>query len=184
MGVGCGLMWTQLRLCYSHLPLLYSCSWWSVIVEFIGDCTLLLGLSYMIPHGTNFRVRVSPRGRPAPMMTSTLSRYVFGGLLTAGSGYLIQSGNTVWAKDSGGSGEPSLSHHVPTRKQQLAKLRQTTSVKPLDVLVIGGGATGTGCAVDAATRWEALDGVSADRGGGSSHACARLYCTGASALPW
>jgi hypothetical protein len=41
---------------------------------------------------------------------------------------------------------------VPTRAEQLTKLRTGTKDRPFDVLVIGGGATGTGCALDAATR--------------------------------
>jgi hypothetical protein len=41
---------------------------------------------------------------------------------------------------------------VPSRAQQLTHLAQGTEDSPYDVLVIGGGATGTGCAVDAATR--------------------------------
>ena len=41
---------------------------------------------------------------------------------------------------------------VPSREEQLAKLAQGTKDSPYDVLIIGGGATGTGCAVDASTR--------------------------------
>jgi glycerol-3-phosphate dehydrogenase len=41
---------------------------------------------------------------------------------------------------------------VPTREQQLARLRAGSKEHPFDVLIIGGGATGTGCALDAATR--------------------------------
>ena len=37
---------------------------------------------------------------------------------------------------------------LPTRKEQLRRLREDD----FDVLVIGGGATGSGCALDAATR--------------------------------
>lgn len=43
---------------------------------------------------------------------------------------------------------------VPSRSEQLRRLGQHGSASnPYDVLIIGGGATGTGCAVDAATRW-------------------------------
>lgn len=42
---------------------------------------------------------------------------------------------------------------VPSRQEQLKSLSEATASKPYDVLIIGGGATGTGCAVDAATRW-------------------------------
>ena len=41
---------------------------------------------------------------------------------------------------------------VPSRKEQLRKLADGSEHNPFDVLVIGGGATGTGCALDAATR--------------------------------
>ena len=37
---------------------------------------------------------------------------------------------------------------LPTRKEQIKRLREDE----FDVLVIGGGATGSGCALDAATR--------------------------------
>lgn len=45
---------------------------------------------------------------------------------------------------------------VPSRDQQLQKLAQGTLSNPYDVLIIGGGATGTGCAVDAVTRYAVL----------------------------
>jgi len=41
---------------------------------------------------------------------------------------------------------------VPGRAEQLRRLREGTRDKPFDVLIVGGGATGTGCALDAATR--------------------------------
>ena len=41
---------------------------------------------------------------------------------------------------------------IPSRGDQLAKLAHGTERDPFDVLIIGGGATGTGCAVDAITR--------------------------------
>ena len=41
---------------------------------------------------------------------------------------------------------------IPSRADQLAKLAHGTESDPFDVLIIGGGATGTGCAVDAITR--------------------------------
>ncbi len=41
---------------------------------------------------------------------------------------------------------------VPSRQQQLQHLANGTADNPFDLLIIGGGATGTGCAVDAATR--------------------------------
>lgn len=42
---------------------------------------------------------------------------------------------------------------VPPRAAQLATLRHGTRENPFDVLIIGGGATGAGCAVDAVSRW-------------------------------
>ncbi|KAJ7422910.1 Glycerol-3-phosphate dehydrogenase, mitochondrial [Willisornis vidua] len=42
-----------------------------------------------------------------------------------------------------------VKNHLPTREQQILALQTTTE---FDVLVIGGGATGCGCALDAATR--------------------------------
>lgn len=41
---------------------------------------------------------------------------------------------------------------LPTRKDTWAALRAATAGAPLDILVIGGGATGAGAALDAATR--------------------------------
>lgn len=41
---------------------------------------------------------------------------------------------------------------LPSRSEQLRQLSTGDPVAPFDVLVIGGGATGTGCALDAATR--------------------------------
>ncbi|NXI20833.1 GPDM protein, partial [Sterrhoptilus dennistouni] len=46
-------------------------------------------------------------------------------------------------------GAPVRKEHLPSREQQLAALQ---SGEEFDVLVIGGGATGCGCALDAATR--------------------------------
>lgn len=46
-------------------------------------------------------------------------------------------------------GAPVRKDHLPTREQQLLALQ---SGEEFDVLVIGGGATGCGCALDAATR--------------------------------
>jgi hypothetical protein len=42
---------------------------------------------------------------------------------------------------------------VPSRQQQVAALSTSRPNQPFDLLIIGGGATGTGIAVDAATRW-------------------------------
>jgi glycerol-3-phosphate dehydrogenase len=76
-------------------------------------------------------------------------------LLTAGG--LVAGGlaaATAVSLTTGGSGTPTraLPDVVPTRQQQWARLRDNGPDNPYDVLIIGGGATGTGCAVDAATR--------------------------------
>ena len=41
---------------------------------------------------------------------------------------------------------------TPSRPAAFASLKAATRDAPFDVLVVGGGATGTGCALDAATR--------------------------------
>ncbi|NXB69469.1 GPDM protein, partial [Donacobius atricapilla] len=56
-------------------------------------------------------------------------------------GALVQ----VQAEEAG----PARKDHLPTREQQLLALQSSGE---FDVLVIGGGATGCGCALDAATR--------------------------------
>jgi len=67
--------------------------------------------------------------------------------------YCLSGFNLAEAKDAS-TEQPQLSQHAqtPSRAEQLAKLQQGTLQNPFDVLVIGGGATGTGCAVDATTR--------------------------------
>ena len=55
--------------------------------------------------------------------------------------------------DHKGDKEPYLSDMVPSRSQQLSKIRECSKTKPFDMLIIGGGATGSGCALDAATRY-------------------------------
>ena len=46
-----------------------------------------------------------------------------------------------------------LAGSMPTRAQQWTRLCQGTREDPFDLFIIGGGATGTGCAVDAVTRY-------------------------------
>lgn len=71
--------------------------------------------------------------------------------LGAGGGILLQASN-------GGEGsEVVLEANVPPRQQQLQRLAASKPAKrqpgrPFDILVIGGGATGCGIALDAATR--------------------------------
>ncbi len=75
-------------------------------------------------------------------------------LAGAGAGMTV-SPKPLWA--TGGSG-PSpqrvtlVQGVVPSRAQQLSRLHDSSPDKPFDVLIIGGGATGAGCALDAATR--------------------------------
>lgn len=47
---------------------------------------------------------------------------------------------------------PGPSTEVPSRSAQVQKLTESTADDPYDILIIGGGATGAGCAFDAATR--------------------------------
>jgi glycerol-3-phosphate dehydrogenase len=74
--------------------------------------------------------------------------------VSAGGGLLLNSGllGAGASASSSSPGDDDLLGPVPTRSQALARLRGSTKDKPFDVLIIGGGATGTGCAVDAATR--------------------------------
>lgn len=71
--------------------------------------------------------------------------------LGAGGGILLQGNNP------GEGTEVQLSPEVPSRQQQLQRLAASKPYRqqqnPFDVLIIGGGATGAGIAVDAATRW-------------------------------
>lgn len=70
--------------------------------------------------------------------------------LGAGGGILLQGTNP------GEASEVQLSAEIPTRQQQVQRLAASKPYKkqqnPFDVLIIGGGATGAGIAVDAATR--------------------------------
>jgi hypothetical protein len=50
------------------------------------------------------------------------------------------------------SGKELSVDNVPSRVEQYKRLSSTTKANPYDVLIIGGGATGTGCAFDAQTR--------------------------------
>eukprot|EP00879_Flechtneria_rotunda_P027540 GHRR01029506.1.p1 GENE.GHRR01029506.1~~GHRR01029506.1.p1 ORF type:complete len:136 (+),score=25.16 GHRR01029506.1:94-501(+) len=71
--------------------------------------------------------------------------------LGAGGGILLNS-----ADSNGSSNDVQLLATVPTRQQQVAHLSSSRPNQPFELLVIGGGATGCGIAVDAATRWAAL----------------------------
>eukprot|EP00879_Flechtneria_rotunda_P011430 GHRR01011940.1.p1 GENE.GHRR01011940.1~~GHRR01011940.1.p1 ORF type:complete len:569 (+),score=148.55 GHRR01011940.1:94-1800(+) len=67
--------------------------------------------------------------------------------LGAGGGILLNS-----ADSNGSSNDVQLLATVPTRQQQVAHLSSSRPNQPFELLVIGGGATGCGIAVDAATR--------------------------------
>lgn len=71
----------------------------------------------------------------------------------SGAGYLITS-QPRWATGAHGAGDDGVEmlERVPSRRQQLSRLHGSTRENPFDLLIIGGGATGTGCAVDAVTR--------------------------------
>ncbi|NXG50730.1 GPDM protein, partial [Psilopogon haemacephalus] len=71
---------------------------------------------------------------------------VFG--LSQFSQYRNQHGTFVHVQAAEGAAAP-LKDHFPTREQQIQRLKTTSE---FDVLIIGGGATGCGCALDAVTR--------------------------------
>eukprot|EP00775_Hariotina_reticulata_P006063 gene6063-6301_t len=66
--------------------------------------------------------------------------------LGAGGGILLNQG------DAGNTRDVQLLTQVPSRQQQVAALSTSKPDNPFDLLVIGGGATGSGIALDAATR--------------------------------
>lgn len=51
-----------------------------------------------------------------------------------------------------------LSERLPTRPELVSRLKEAGRDNPFDMLIIGGGATGTGCALDAATRCVRVNG--------------------------
>lgn len=82
------------------------------------------------------------------MLSSRLAPWLGVLGLGAGGGILLNTG------DSEGD-QYQLTAKVPSRQQQLSTLSSSKPNQPFDLLVIGGGATGSGIAVDAATRYEA-----------------------------
>lgn len=93
-------------------------------------------------------------------MWARLSRHqklILGGSTTAtvlaylhyqhNNGFKTRS-NIVYAEQAASVEKPTT-WHAPTRKQELSKLK---SNKEFDLLIVGGGATGTGVALDAASR--------------------------------
>ncbi|KAK2080209.1 hypothetical protein QBZ16_000062 [Prototheca wickerhamii] len=82
-----------------------------------------------------------------------MRRLILGtGVLSAGAGavYALSAPGTAYASVK--EPVPVLSDRVPSREEQWANLSQGTASNPYDVLVVGGGATGTGVAIDSATR--------------------------------
>eukprot|EP00884_Botryococcus_braunii_P011342 jgi/Botrbrau1/20208/Bobra.31_1s0005.1 len=81
-----------------------------------------------------------------------LGRWGTIGALAAGLGAAYYITN----EDNNGTSSQGLQLELkgdpPPRSEQLAALRKGTKANPFDILIIGGGATGTGCALDAATR--------------------------------
>lgn len=79
---------------------------------------------------------------------------LFAGASSAGL-MLAEAREPLLASISDGDGKKGrsiLAEKVPTRSQMLSKLRGSDRDSPFDLLVIGGGATGSGSAVDAVTR--------------------------------
>jgi len=81
-------------------------------------------------------------------------------VLTAAFGVGAGVVATRWFKEEKASAKLTPNHpyvndvnaSVPSREQQMLRLQGANPMNPFDILVIGGGATGTGCALDAVTR--------------------------------
>ena len=90
---------------------------------------------------------------------SSLRRLLGAGTVLGAGGatYLLAGSTVAEARDivPHAVGVP-LHAQVPSRAEQVSKLQQGTAANPFDILIVGGGATGTGCAVDATTRYVAL----------------------------
>lgn len=96
------------------------------------------------------------------MATSIRLRRLAAVAIAVGGSYatVIRAPN-LSSSDRGGGGSAldtfnrkigDLSATVPSRLVQESVLAGATSANPLDILVVGGGATGSGVALDAATR--------------------------------
>lgn len=73
---------------------------------------------------------------------------------------VVGGGATLWWYLSSSTHYPSCavqvnySGTVPTRSEQWRSLSARGTISdPFDILIIGGGATGAGCVIDAATRF-------------------------------
>lgn len=95
------------------------------------------------------------------MSVASIRRLAAGAaVIAAASSGAVYLAPSVASSDRGGGpildslrrriGDPAAS--VPSRSAQESVLIGASSSNPLDVLVIGGGATGSGVALDAATR--------------------------------
>ncbi|KAG2438924.1 hypothetical protein HYH02_010718 [Chlamydomonas schloesseri] len=94
---------------------------------------------------------------PLLSMFKALPAVAAAGALAAvsGAGYLLtQQQQHLWGGSgrSEGDDELELLERPPPRPTQLERLRGSTRDRPFDLLIIGGGATGAGCALDAVTR--------------------------------
>lgn len=79
------------------------------------------------------------------------------GRLAPALGALTVAGGALYSLGASGSGHEHLQDRVvlgpvPSRAEAVARLKDSSPDRPFDVLIIGGGATGAGCAVDAVTR--------------------------------
>jgi glycerol-3-phosphate dehydrogenase len=95
-----------------------------------------------------FRFPLSPLSPPAPSMASGRLAPALGALTVAGGALASYTG----AFGAAPREDKVVLGPVPTRSEAVARLRDSSPGRPFDVLIIGGGATGAGCAVDAATR--------------------------------
>jgi glycerol-3-phosphate dehydrogenase len=97
--------------------------------------------------------------------TRRIGRYVAAATavtVTAGSAYyMLQSRSSArlsklpvvpLERDANGRIIPPRFPHTKSRLEHLAELKKSSQSTPYDLLIIGGGATGTGIALDAATR--------------------------------
>lgn len=95
---------------------------------------------------------VCPKNRRVHMLSSKIAPWLGVLGIGAGGGILLQG------TQPGEGTEVQLSAEIPTRQQQVQRLAASKPYRqqqnPFDVLIIGGGATGAGIAVDAATRCE------------------------------
>lgn len=96
-------------------------------------------------------ITVSRARHPVQMLSS--GRLLLGSLGAASLGIAASTGRLgVILADRNDDKEPYQTSSVPSRAQQLSRAKDSSKERPFDLLIIGGGATGAGCAVDATTR--------------------------------